>query len=174
VNNRWRDIYLSGNTIDLGGTAIKSSANGVSFTDSVNPSQLVSLQVAEIKIGTGANVLAITPSNATIEYDRHYNYPGTLTVNTGTLRWYIQGSTTVKKIRAQVTTVSSGANITLGIRKNTILEANISIPQTVNAAVINTNIQAVDGEYFTVDILSVGSTTNGSDLVVSFSYTKGE
>ena len=38
-SRRWRDLYLSGNTIDLGGTAIKSTANGVSFTNAANERQ---------------------------------------------------------------------------------------------------------------------------------------
>jgi hypothetical protein len=56
---RWRDLYLSGNTIDLGGTAIKSSANGVSFTSSANADAVVALTVSSIQIGSGANVVTL-------------------------------------------------------------------------------------------------------------------
>ena len=31
--NRWKDLFLSGNTIDLGGTTISSSAGGINFTE---------------------------------------------------------------------------------------------------------------------------------------------
>ena len=31
--NRWKDLYLSGNTIDLGGTTISSSAGGINFPE---------------------------------------------------------------------------------------------------------------------------------------------
>ena len=50
---RWRDLYLSGNTIDLGGTAIKNTANGISFTNAANSSAVVGLSVGSIEINTG-------------------------------------------------------------------------------------------------------------------------
>jgi hypothetical protein len=59
---RWRDLYLSGNTIDLGGTAIKTTGNGVSFTSVANASQPVSIAVSSITIGTGNNAVSISTS----------------------------------------------------------------------------------------------------------------
>lgn len=62
IDNRWRDLYLSGNTIDLGGTAIKTVGGSVTFTDSENPQISRSISVAEIAIGTGANLVTLTSS----------------------------------------------------------------------------------------------------------------
>jgi hypothetical protein len=59
---RWRDLYLSGNTIDLGGTAIKSSATGVSFTNAANAAMSVALTVASLQIGTGNSSVTLTTS----------------------------------------------------------------------------------------------------------------
>jgi hypothetical protein len=59
-NLRWRDLYLSGNTIDLGGTAIKSTANGVSFTSAANAQATVPLTVSSIQLGTGGNTLTLS------------------------------------------------------------------------------------------------------------------
>ena len=52
---RWRDLYLSGNTLDIGGTAIKSIGGAVTFTDSGNVHISRSLAVSKIAIGSGAN-----------------------------------------------------------------------------------------------------------------------
>lgn len=50
---RWRDLYLSGSTIDLGGTKISRDASGnVELSDSGGT--LKTLKVAELEIGTGA------------------------------------------------------------------------------------------------------------------------
>ena len=57
---RWRDLYLSGNTIDLGGTAIKSTANGVSFANAANANAAVGLSVASIQINTGGNIVTLS------------------------------------------------------------------------------------------------------------------
>jgi len=56
---RWRDLYLSGNTIDLGGTAIKSTEAGVSFTSAANANVAVALAVSSVQIGTGANAVTL-------------------------------------------------------------------------------------------------------------------
>jgi len=51
---RWKDLYLSGTTIYLGGTQIKSSANGtVIFTNNAN--QVVPIQAASLNV-TGNTV----------------------------------------------------------------------------------------------------------------------
>ena len=62
ANFRWRDLYLSGNTIDLGGTAIKSSANGVSFANAVNAAVTVPLTVSSIQLSSGGNLITLQAS----------------------------------------------------------------------------------------------------------------
>ena len=91
---RWRDLYLSGNTIDLGGTAIKSSAAGISFSNSANAQQTVALTVSSLQIasatgnvvtlqasatglqtvGTTGNVVATTPGGSSSHVQ--YNFDG--------------------------------------------------------------------------------------------------
>jgi hypothetical protein len=63
---RWRDLYLSGNTIDLGGTAIKSGANGVSFTNAANAAVSVALTVASLQIGTGNTAVTLVNTNGNL------------------------------------------------------------------------------------------------------------
>jgi hypothetical protein len=64
---RWRDLYLSGNTIDLGGTAIKSSANGVSFTSAANANVAVALQVSSLQITTGGNIVTLVAGTSGLQ-----------------------------------------------------------------------------------------------------------
>ena len=59
---RWRDLYLSGNTIDLGGAAIKSTANGVSFTSAANAQTAIPLTVGSIQLRSAGNVVTLQAS----------------------------------------------------------------------------------------------------------------
>ena len=67
ATNRWRDIYLSGNTINLGNTAISLDAGGdVEISDSANSSVKRRLIVDELHVGTGANLVKIKGNNGKI------------------------------------------------------------------------------------------------------------
>jgi len=56
-SKRWRDLYLSGSTINLGGTELSKDTDGnVEVSAS---GTLKSLKVAEIEIGTGSDVLVL-------------------------------------------------------------------------------------------------------------------
>jgi len=63
---RWRDIYLSGNTIDLGGTAIRATANGITFTQTINSSP-VPIQVSSVAIRTGANTVTLVAGTSGLQ-----------------------------------------------------------------------------------------------------------
>lgn len=58
-SKRWRDLFLSGNTIDLGGTAIKTTANGITFTSASNAAVGVPITVSSIQLSTGGNVITL-------------------------------------------------------------------------------------------------------------------
>ena len=56
-SKRWRDLYLSGSTINLGGTELSKDTDGnVEVSAS---GTLKSLKVAEIELGTGSDVLVL-------------------------------------------------------------------------------------------------------------------
>jgi hypothetical protein len=62
-SKRWRDIYLAGNTINLGGTKITKDDNGdVQLKDSSN--NLKNIIAAEFQIGEGANAIIIKRDGA--------------------------------------------------------------------------------------------------------------
>jgi collagen type VII alpha len=67
ASQRWRDLYLSGNTIDLGGTAIKATANGVSFTSAANAAASVPIQVSSIQISTGGNSVTLVAGTSGLQ-----------------------------------------------------------------------------------------------------------
>lgn len=59
-SNRFKDLYLSGNTINLGTTSISINAdNEVDFTDSANSSIKRKLVVDEIHLGDGADAVVL-------------------------------------------------------------------------------------------------------------------
>ena len=66
--NRWRDLYLSGSTIDLGGTKItRDTATGdIEFKDSGDNRK--SLKVDVLTIGSGANQRKIQVSNGKVRF----------------------------------------------------------------------------------------------------------
>jgi hypothetical protein len=62
-SKRWRDIYLAGNTINLGGTKITKDENGnVQLKDSSN--NLKNIIASEFQIGEGANAIIIKRDGA--------------------------------------------------------------------------------------------------------------
>jgi hypothetical protein len=67
ASQRWRDLYLSGNTLDIGGTAIKSSANVVSFTSAANAAVGVGLQVSGVTINTGGNIVTLVAGTSGLQ-----------------------------------------------------------------------------------------------------------
>ena len=65
---RWRDLYLSGSTIDLGGTKISrdSTTGDIEFKDGNGNSK--SIKVEELTIGTGATVRKIKVNNGKVQF----------------------------------------------------------------------------------------------------------
>jgi hypothetical protein len=66
--NRFKDLYLSGSTIDLGGTLITRDGNGdVNFKDS-QTQNLKKIVVEELQIGTGVNARKIKVDDGIIKF----------------------------------------------------------------------------------------------------------
>jgi len=65
---RWKDLYLSGNTIDLGGTKLSLDANSnISVTD--GSGNLKKLNVEELEFGTGANKRRLRIRSGKLRFD---------------------------------------------------------------------------------------------------------
>ena len=65
---RWRDLYLSGSTIDLGGTKISrdSTTGDIEFKDGSGNNK--SIKVDELTIGTGATARKIKVNNGKVQF----------------------------------------------------------------------------------------------------------
>jgi hypothetical protein len=96
----------------------------------------------------------------------------------GAIRWSPARAITITKVRANVGTAPVGASVIVDVNKNgaTIFTTQSNRP-TIAAAAFTDDANAIDvpavaaGEYLTVDIDQVGSTTPGNDLSVTVVYT---
>jgi hypothetical protein len=139
-------------------TTDKGAANGVAQLD--GSGKIVPGQLAT------ANITKLVP----------YSYTGTLAVTVGTFRLYNDmGATwTISGVRASVGTAPAGASVIVDVNKNgtTIFTTQANRPTIAAGAntsgnVTNMNVTTVAaGEYLTIDIDQIGSTTAGADLTV--------
>lgn len=109
--------------------------------------------------------------------DSHaFSRTGALSVETGVHRLYNDSGITwtITSVRASVGTAPAGSSIIIDIHKNatTIFTNQANRPSIAAAANTSGRITTIDvttltnGEYLTVDVDQVGSTTTGSDLTV--------
>lgn len=105
-----------------------------------------------------------------------YSYLGDLAVNVGTFRLYndTNSSWTVTGVRASLGGSPAGSAVVIDVNKNgtTLFTNQANRPTIAAAANTSGNITTMDittvaaGEYLTVDIDQIGSTTAGTDLTV--------
>lgn len=132
----------------------------------------------KFKIGDGStawNSLAFAtgPAGAT-GLNPIYSVQGTVSPLVGTHRVYAERSGTVAAVRASVGTAPTGSAILVDVNKNgtSILSSPISIAIGSNTAVGTINNFSVSaGDYFTVDIDQVGSSTAGANLTVAITIS---
>ena len=107
-----------------------------------------------------------TESHTTLEQD------GVLSVTTGSARWYAPRDIEITKIRPFVSAAPVGSALNLRVNKNgsSIHTLSVSAGQSNSANTITTPIEINEGDYLTVDVTSVGSTTAGSDLKLIIRY----
>ena len=107
------------------------------------------------------------------------NYPvtmyqaGILTLTTGIQRWYVPFALNISSILARITNVAD-SSVIVSILKNgsTAATLTISSASTVSSA-YTTGIGMILGDYITINITQVGSSSNpGSNLYVQMLYTQ--
>lgn len=101
---------------------------------------------------------------------KHYNYSGTLTTNTGSKRLYMHRDGVLGAFDMHVATAPVGAAINITVNKNgsSIGTGTITSGNTDNNLQTLSTTSFASGDYLTVDITQIGSSTAGEDLYVVF------
>lgn len=99
-----------------------------------------------------------------------FNQEGTLSVITGTARWYAPRNITINKIEGFLGTAGTGSSTTFATLVNGSQSRTDSISAgSTSSSTTGLSISVSDGQYLTVNITAVG--TNAADLSVKFYYT---
>ena len=101
---------------------------------------------------------------------KHYNYSGTLATNTGSKRLYMHRDGVLGTFDMHVATAPVGAAINITVKKNgsSIGTGTITSGNTDNNLQTLSTTTFDSGDYLTVDITQIGTTTAGEDLYVVF------
>jgi hypothetical protein len=106
-----------------------------------------------------------------------FTVPGSLVAYTGISRFYFARSATITSVLISVGTPPDGGDVIADVKKNdttifTTLDNRPTIGSGQNLGSGSPDVTSVaDGDYVTVDVVSVGSTSPGADLVVQIEYT---
>jgi hypothetical protein len=97
---------------------------------------------------------------------------GTLSLTTGTQRFYVERSGIISYIRATIGTPSSGSPVVVDVLKNgvSVLSTPLSIPAgeySLKGILADSQLSVSAGDYFTVNVTGVGSVTTGANLTVT-------
>ena len=107
--------------------------------------------------------------------DKHFYTTGEVAVKQGDLYWRIISPIKILECKAYVGTAPTGATLSLHVVKNDSsapedLLYNLDINVSSNETSSQTSHTLAVGDYLRVDIVQIGSTVKGSDLIVSFKY----
>lgn len=182
--NRFKDIFLSGNTIDLAGATIKTDATTGAIalvpqpTANVpNPTALVISPTGAVSTAatTGGNISANTLANAVSNSAVIASYgtisvsqPGNITAPfTGVARCYPTSNVNIVNIFASLGTPSS-SNLQFTLKKNGSNVANGTVTgNSYRMTPISANISVSTTDYLTLDITAGSGAT---DLKVDLQY----
>ena len=111
-------------------------------------------------------------SNTILE--RHYKNIGTLSTNVGTDKWYVPIKSKITSIISRVEVAPQGTTpLTVAVKINSVSTATLSINSGTTVSSLNTStINVNTNDYITVDVINIGNTVAGSDLTVTFTYTR--
>lgn len=150
--HKWKDMYLSGGTLHIGGVVIKE--------DAANP--------GKIKFEDSAGTSAFAAGGG-IEKD--YRYTGILYPQNGSAKLYMTSATTLNEVIANLEIAPSGGDVDLRLNKNGSSAATLTIADSSTTTTITPNISFVSGDYITVDITSVGTSTAGTNLYMVLKFS---
>jgi hypothetical protein len=98
-----------------------------------------------------------------------FSVPGARVVANGNARWYPPRPCSLTLAHAAVGTAPAGSGLTVRVKQNGVSIGTATIPAGSFTATFVPSVSSLAvGDYLTVDVTAVGSTTPGSDLVVQF------
>jgi hypothetical protein len=101
---------------------------------------------------------------------RTMEYWDTLVVFNGSKRWYATSSFTISSVSAFLVTAPTGSSAIFRVNKNGTSAATVTITASSTSVTSSINISMVSGDYITVDITQIGSSTAGAFLSMVFTY----
>ena len=112
------------------------------------------------------------PAGAGVSETKTYSYSGELQVNNGTKRLYVAGNTTLSSADIHLETAAAGASVNLTINKNGLSAGALTIAGGTTSSLSNAlSVSLIQGDYLTVDITQVGSSTAGAHLYLLLTLT---
>ena len=135
---RWKDLYISGNTIDLNGSTITSDANGITLTNPLGGSYTV--------IGTGiSNTASIVNGNSSIVVQPNSE-----------INFNVNGTSNIVTISSNGLLVNSNANVT----GNIVTAGTV----TANGNVTGGNLVTSNGVYANTANITANLTSGNANL----------
>lgn len=123
-----------------------------------------------IKAGANVSAAALDAVSSANSY-LQLSQSGTLTVTTGTKRWYAPADLTVSNVTARVGTAPLGSSLDAVLAKNGVANSTVFIESNTTVASNATSVSVSEGDYLTVNITQIGSSTAGADLGLTITYT---
>ena len=107
------------------------------------------------------------------EFERTFQYSGTLAVADGDQRFYFNKDTQLKTILATVGTSPVGSDLIVKIQKNdSDITDTITLASGTSTKSLASTTSFLKNDFATVDITQVGSTTPGANLFVNMLFEK--
>jgi hypothetical protein len=167
--NRMKTFMQEKNILDASETFVASSLDSAKVEGIISGTKTTLIDSDYIATRLGFTDAA----SSTIQKENNTTFvqDGALTVAAGTARWYSPRAVTITKIRKHVSVAPAGATLNMTLKKNgsSISTFNIADGSTTNVT-NNLNLSVAEGDYLTIDITQIGSSTAGSDLNVVISY----
>ena len=136
---RWRDLYLAGNTIDLNGSTISSDANGITLTNPLGGTFTV--------VGTGAaNTASINNGNSSIIIQPNSE-----------IDFNVTGTSNIVVVSSNGITTSANANIT----------GNLTAGNISTGGVVSATGNVSGGNITTVGVVSATGNITGGNLTTA-------
>lgn len=156
-----------------------SSTTTIQGSSSATASYTLTLPVSagtngQVLTTNGSGVLSwstISGGGSTPLYAKTYNFVGTISTGTGTIRWYPDATITITGVDAAVSTVPSGGSCVFVVKLNGATTITTYTITSGNNTSTTTSVNQVMGitDYLTVDVTSANSAADG---YVAITYTR--